>query len=612
MKRKRRSEEEDLAGLCSYGELYWYGCYSGLKNWSRFVSEESVVHPAKMSPRLCERIFLHLEALGLLKPGHTIVDFMSGIGTTNVVASMHGYDSIAVELEPHFTDLMQKNREKVEKVLGRKINWQVIQGDSRKLTELLRDKAGLAGITSPPYIERHAYGDSERELMRDEKLKSHPDSQIGGIRMHTHENSLNPKNIGNLPDKPLAGITSPPYLEAHSAQGNPGGIVAGNRQDLKKYLWTKGNQGQTEGQLANLPDKPLAGITSPPYGDSLNDGRITYEQGKKMAMAMYKKHGRSFSEEDLEHQIQLLLKRCNREWKEMEGQIGNLPDKELAGIVSPPYSEAQTGGGIAVKGYRGAHMDEQGKDQPDKVGERCGYMKECHGATEGNIGNLPDKPLAGITSPPYTDIGHIAGDNADASKHPERLKMQRSWTESMRSEGNIQKLPDRDELAGIVSPPYDNRLDGGGKDMGGLRPYSDEPVDSWFTERDPTNIGNLVSDTKSRDGRESYLSAMRQVYSEAYAAGISPLVTVTKNPTRDGKLRRLDLDTKKLLEEIGYRIVDYHRSVLFRESTQATFDDQVKKKEARGRVSFFKRLHISKGGVAARYEDILIAVIDKQ
>lgn len=592
MKRKRRSEEEDLAGLCSYGELYWYGCYSNLKNWSRFVSEESVVHPAKMSPKLCERIFLHLEALGLLKPGHTIVDFMSGIGTTNVVASMHGYDSIAVELEPHFTDLMQKNREKVEKVLGRKINWQVIQGDSRKLTELLRDKAGLAGITSPPFAEMNRMQPSKG--LTEWALRERPNSCMRSGQKGRMKYSENPDNIGNLPDKPLAGITSPPYSEAHSAQGNPGGIVAGNRQDLGKYLWTKGNQGQTEGQIANLPDKQLAGIISPPFAGQ---------------------NQRDISKEDYGSQVTGGLKRNVRQtqpYSDSKENIGNLPDKELAGIVSPPYSEAQTGGGIARNGYRGAHMDEQGKDQPDKVGERCGYMKECHGATEGNIGNLPDKPLAGITSPPYTDIGHIAGDNADASKHPERLKMQRSWTESMRSEGNIQKLPDRDELAGIVSPPYDNRLDGGGKDMGGLRPYSDEPVDSWFTERDPTNIGNLTSDTKSRDGRESYLSAMRQVYFEAYAAGISPLVTVTKNPTRDGKLRRLDLDTKKLLVECGYRIVDYHRAVLFRESTQATFDDQVRKKEARGRVSFFKRLHISKGGVAARYEDILIAVIDKQ
>jgi len=63
----------------------------------------------------------------------------------------------------------------------------------------------------------------------------------------------------------------------------------------------------------------------------------------------------------------------------------------LVAVCSPPYSEAQSGGGIAVKGYEGAHVSKQGKNQPDKVGDRCGYMKKRHGNTDGNIANLPDK-----------------------------------------------------------------------------------------------------------------------------------------------------------------------------------------------------------------------------
>jgi len=54
-----------------------------------------------------------------------------------------------------------------------------------------------AVITSPPYEERHSYPDVERERHAVEKLKAHPDSKIGGVRIHEHESS-NPENIGNL------------------------------------------------------------------------------------------------------------------------------------------------------------------------------------------------------------------------------------------------------------------------------------------------------------------------------------------------------------------------------------------------------------------------------
>ena len=44
----------------------------------------------------------------------------------------------------------------------------------------------------------------------------------------------------------------------------------------------------------------------------------------------------------------------------------------------------------------------------------------------------------------------------------------------------------------VTSPPYTNRMDGGNKgDDAGMRPYTDEPRDTWRTQRDQHNIGNL-------------------------------------------------------------------------------------------------------------------------
>ena len=62
-------------------EEIWTGCYSG--NYD-LITPESFAHPAKMAVGLCYRIFDHLEELGLLKAGATILDPMAGTGITEI------------------------------------------------------------------------------------------------------------------------------------------------------------------------------------------------------------------------------------------------------------------------------------------------------------------------------------------------------------------------------------------------------------------------------------------------------------------------------------------------------------------------------------------------
>jgi hypothetical protein len=101
---------------------------------------------------------------------------------------------------------------------------------------------------------------------------------------------------------------------------------------------------------------------------------------------------------------------------------------------------------------------------------------------------------------------------------------------------------------------------------------------------------------------------MLRVYQESFKAGISPLVVVTKNPTKNKKIRRLDLDTVALLEVAGYEVFDYHRAILFEIVQQQQLDGSVKR-IPKGRLSFFKRLAFSKGGPVAQYEDVIFARI---
>lgn len=202
--------------------------------------------------------------------------------------------------------------------------------------------------------------------------------------------------------------------------------------------------------------------------------------------------------------------------------------------------------------------------------------------------------LTGITSPAYTQApdrisrGKIQdGSISDA--------IQRTYDKSNhgKTEGQIANLKD----VGIVSPPY-----GLGRGLGGdYRSKALQEKRVWVKYGDHQDqIGNLEGQT--------YLEAMYQIYKEAYFSRISPLVIITKNPTRNGRIRRLDLDTMSLLIKAGYKLIDYHQAMLFITREQTTLSGD-KKKIAKGQLSFFKRLQFQRGQVVADHEDVIFAII---
>lgn len=446
------------------GELYWKGCYGSETYYKQFVTPESYAHPAKISFLLTERIFKHLEHLGLLKEGMTIVDFMCGSGRINLLASLRGYDSVGVELENHFIKMCEDNKKFAENKIGRKLNFEIMQGDSRQLSKILNK--GDVGILSPPYGLGEGIGHS----------------------------------------------------------GQPTQVV--------KDLNLQTRYGSSEGNIGNLPYKEMVGVVSPPYQDSLNNGlkeedREKYQEWKRAS----KSYGENYSQNPQ--------------------NIGNLKDKPIVGITSPPYADGYT---IKEGGQVNEEYVERRKEALIKQGRKeiADNLKvfEYNTSNPENISNLKDK-----------------------------------------------------ELVGITSPPYDNRLSDGGKDGDKWEQWHKLAIEKRETATKYTdNIENI-----GNQNNQSYLSAMLRVYQEAYKSGMQVLVTITKNPTRAGKLRRLDLDTAKLIEMSGFKIVDYHRSILYRTYEQNTLSGG-KRKEYKGRLSFFKRLSLQKGNQASMWEDILIAV----
>lgn len=604
----------DIASFCSCQDIEWRGCYGSGAKYNRYIIPESVKHPAKMSWELLERIFKHLESMNLLTPDSIVIDFMAGTGRTGMMAALRRYRTISVELEPHFiemiagydcdgksisdfrtepcvckSDTLHKphkittglfevecsgnprivpvcrcggkihhrkhhipgNRELLAQVTGRKVKWDVIQGDARELSKLFseselertwfglgsgfssgslspQDKSEFVGVISPPYFSQVAYQDKEfiisiaedkSQRYRDGRLKGHfatPEAIRRYAEKIMENYSMDPRNIGNLPDVPLAGIISPPYQDTAMPSGCPAHI----RKLAREGDWDKAIELERKVEAENV------------------------KKGNKYAVS---------TDETIRKKIEMALEREMGNYSENPDNIGNLKDIPLVGIMSPPYSEAQQGGGIAINGYRGIHMHEMGKNQPDKVGQRCGYMKEVHGNDPANIGNLPDKQLVGITSPPYE------AQSGGSTPSP----------------------------SGVL----DDKL---------LERHSSQRLSAKGYGESFENIGNQQG--------ESYLTAMFKVYQQAYLCGISPLVVVTKNPTRNGALRRLDLDTIFLLQKSGYEIFDYHRSILFETHTQNTLDGDSKDVH-KGRISFFKRLSLEKGNTVAQWEDIIFARI---
>ena len=444
----------EIESLHRYGNLYWPGCYTSFRRWDNYVTNESYAHPAKMSPKLCEKIFKHLKKHGLLKESDIICDFMAGIGTTNIIASLHRMKSISIELEPHFIEMEKEVKEKLENSLG-KVDWEIVQGDSRNLSEIIKERC--VGLVSPPY-----------------------------------SNLWNKNNTENI------------------------------EENVQKRLQRCTEKGEIE--TANRIKRALKGED---HSDISKNHRYSSDPQN----------------------------------------IGNLPDKAMVGIISPPYSESQSGGGIAKKGYTGKFINIQGN--PDRVGDRCGYVREKHILLE-NIANLPDKVI-GIVSPPF--------ENSEGTMPTSKFNNIDNFVLEKSEKAR------KNRRSNYASPEAIKR--------------AMEKTPRGY-EASKNNIGNQQGET--------YLEAMFKVYTEAFNTGITPLVVVTKNPTRDGKLRRLDIDTANLLMAARYEIIDYHRAVLFKEQKYRTLDGKIIK-HPKGRVGFFKRLAYQKGSEIAQWEDVFFAVI---
>lgn len=525
-----------------------------------------------MSFGLLERIFKHLESMNLLTPDSVVIDFMAGTGRTGTMAALRRYRTLSVELEPHFIEMIAGYDCDGKSISDFKIEPCVCKSDT---------------LHKPHKITTGLF---EVECSGNPRIV--PVCRCGD-KIH-HRNHHIPGNR-----ELLAQVTG---------RKVKWDVIQGDARELSKLLneselvrsWFGSGSGFSSG-LSSMQDKSdFVGVLSPPYFSQVayqDKGFIkSIAEDKSQRYRDGRLKGHFATPEAIRRYAEKIMENYSLDPR----NIGNLPDKPLVAIVSPPYGEAQQGGGIAIEGYNGPHIHEMGKNQPGKVGRACGYMKEFHGSDSAQIGNMKDVPLVAVVSPPYQDTAMPSGCPA----HIRKLAKDGKWDEAIEIERTVEaENVKKGNKFGVstdetIKKKIEMALD---REKGN---YSENPDNIGNLKDVPYNVGNCPDNQQG----ESYLSAMVKVYAEAYKCGISPLVVVVKCPSRNGKLRRLDIDTCVLMQSAGYEIFDYHRAVLFEEQTQETLSGETIK-SAKGRMSFFKRLSYAKGTEIARWEDVIFGRI---
>ena len=236
--------------------------------YKKFFPSEAVRHPSKTVVNLLEYLIKNYT-----NEGDVVLDPMAGTGSTCVLASLFGRNSICVELEKKFVEWELEAKNLVEKSGAAKGKITIIQGDARELTKLLHAVDSV--ITSPPYSKSLANENPKRPR---NYWKTSGGYQ-GGSGTETY--GENPKNIGNLPYNGVDSIiTSPPYSEGQFDYKH--GIKLENfspNMKGRKAFIEKWKMEYSKDNITTLKHGDIgAVIASPPYEGSL-EGTTRHTRG---------------------------------------------------------------------------------------------------------------------------------------------------------------------------------------------------------------------------------------------------------------------------------------------------------------------------------------------
>jgi hypothetical protein len=410
---KEIAEHEDslacALGPMPDGSLFfqsdWHGCYRD--GWKGLITEASFAHPAKYARGLIHRIYSHAFEQGWVQIGDTVADPFGGIALGGFYAAQLGLHFVGVELEEKFVRLGNENIAEWEHRYGHRPGYgsaRLIQGDSRKLSEVLREAALC--ISSSPFGEALSGKGIAVNGYHNEKQRKGVFDLVG-------KRSYTPENQGTA-DGNLAAlsateaglnlaISSPPYIRALGNASNYADPDKAKADADREIMRTNGGASADKrysDDPANLGtmkegDFSLA-VSSPPFADSISLDRPNPAERRAVA----RDRGITNAEHISPIEMEKAGKRHEGTMGESEGQLGAMRDKGFdLSVSSPPFESVE--GANSAKKFR----DPEGSAERRSEGYRSGRLKgnfaskeailrsmkkaneQVYGETDGNLGN---------------------------------------------------------------------------------------------------------------------------------------------------------------------------------------------------------------------------------
>lgn len=303
----------------------WQHCYDD--SWEGLITVDSFAHPAKMARGLVRRIFDELFGMEALRKDEVVLDPFGGVGTTGIEAASRGVQAYLMELEDRFVRFANgydcpglskrewirwfgrfgRNQKICPTCQGGASNWYekdsgivpeksahrykgnfelheetwallgkprplMLQGDSRKLRQVLLGRLAECVVSSPPYADSLTGGGGQRE--------NYENNWNGG--------AITPRHYGNsdgqlsqMPEGRIDTVISSPSYNLPMSQDHNGkhGGARGTTPSEKGAFVKYGN---TEGQLEGMPMGNVdAVVSSPPYEQNDQRGGKTLVAIKK-------------------------------------------------------------------------------------------------------------------------------------------------------------------------------------------------------------------------------------------------------------------------------------------------------------------------------------------
>jgi len=416
----------------------WHGLYR--ESWGKTIVPAAYAHPAKFRPALIRCIYAHLLEQGYLQAGQVVLDPFAGVALGALHAMQNGLVWLGVELESRFVALGQQNIDLWNKRYSAMPGWgraTILQGDSRRLYEVLAG-AGLAGaVSSPPYATLSTRGGQLEQRAANLEAAGFDSAKWLGKRRCTQARSegygtsdgqLASLPEGDAPQVPSAVVGSPPYAESLSTQAKP------------------------DQEMARLQAK-------------LARGELSGRESLRVARAG-----------QFNPNTHIAL---DRQYSANPANLGNLPAGEppAAVVSSPVYPDARDG------------VVSKGENIPTRYGQTSGNLGNMRGATESNL-------AAVVSSMPFTNS--LASDDPDKRgglfRDPRRRGDRNMTGEYGASNGQIGAMREGEPPSAVVaSPPWANSLNNDGRGAADLKVVRqlEEKYHRRFTDRSfcPTDYG---------------------------------------------------------------------------------------------------------------------------